>query len=186
MKKLAAILLLFLFLFNLVGYRLWFNYAQQQLDKQLEASLDKHQYDAADLISIKVPLSMPYQVTQSNFERVDGEIKIEGKIYKYVERRIVNGEMELLCLPDQNKMQLQDAKNDFFKTTNDIAANNSEKKSDNAKTSIFKNLTADYDQQIAVYTIAMAVPSKNNHSSRKTYSLSSTPHTPPGQPPDVL
>jgi hypothetical protein len=184
-KKLAAILFFLLFLFNLVGYRLWFNYAQQQSDIQLEASLDKHQYNDADLISIKVPLSMPYQTVQSGYERVDGEIKMNGKIYKYVKRRIVNGELELLCLPDQNKMRLQSAKNDFFKTTNDIATNNSNKKSDNSKTNVFKNLTFDYEQQVNLYTLSMFTAVKQPYCSSIQYSLSFTPHTPPGQPPDV-
>lgn len=184
MKKLVAILLLLLFLFNLVGYRLWFNYAQQQSDIQLAASLDRHQYNDADLIAIKVPLSMPYQTVQSNYERVDGEIKIDGKIYKYVKRRIVNGELELLCLPDQNKMRLQNAKNDFFKTTNDITASSS-KKSDNGKTNIFKNLTSDYEQQAAAFTLSIAAATKKNYASAIIYSLSTTPHTPPGQPPDA-
>lgn len=186
MKKLIAILLLVLFLFNLVGYRLWFNYVQQQSDIQLEASLDKHQYKDADLIAIKVPLSIPYQTVQSNYERVDGEIKINGKIYKYVKRRIVNGELELLCLPDQNKMRLQDARNDFFKTTNDIASNNSSKKSDNSKTSIFKNITSDYEQEVNTYALSIAAIAKANYSSELIFSLSSTPHTPPGQPPDAI
>ncbi|TKK70197.1 hypothetical protein FC093_05455 [Ilyomonas limi] len=185
MKKLAAILLLLLFLFNLVGYRLWFNYVQQQSDIQLTASLDKHQYNDADLISIKVPLSMPYQTTQSNYERVDGEIKIDGKIYKYVKRRIVNGELELLCLPDHNKMRLQSAKNDFFKTTNDIATDNSSKKSDNGKTNVFKNLSSDYEQQVATFSLSAVAAVKAAYSSVIIFSLSSTPHTPPGQPPDA-
>lgn len=186
MKKLAAILLLLLFLFNLVGYRLWFNYAQQQSDVLLEASLDKHQYNDAELISIKVPLSMPYQVMQSNYERVNGEVKLDGKIYKYVKRRVVNGELELLCLPDQNKMRLQTAKNDFFKTTNDISADNNGKKSDNSKAGIFKNITSDYEQQVATYVLPVAVNIKASYSSEVIFSLSSTPHTPPGQPPDAV
>ena len=184
MKKLAAIFFFLLFLFNLVGYRLWFNYAQQQSDIQLAASLDKHQYNDAELISIKVPLSMPYQTAQSNYERVDGEIKINGKIYKYVKRRVVNGELELLCLPDQNKMRLQSAKNDYFKTTADIT-NDSGKKSDNSKTNAFKNLTSDYEQQVAVYTLSTIAAAKKSYSTIIIFSLSSTPHTPPGQPPDA-
>lgn len=184
MKKLAAILLFILFLFNLVGYRLWFNYVQQQSDIQLEASLDKNQYNEDDLITIKVPLSMPYQTVQSGYERVNGEIKIDGKIYKYVKRRVVNGELELLCLPDQNKMRLQNAKNDFFKTTNDITSNSS-KKSDNSKTSIFKNITTDFEQQIATYSFTAVILNKAMYSSEFIFSLLSAPHTPPAQPPDA-
>lgn len=185
MRKLAAILLLFLFLFNLVGYRLYFNYAQQQYDIQLESSLDKHQYNDAELISIKVPLSMPYQTVQSGYERVDGEIKLGGKIYKYVKRRVVNGELELLCLPDQNKMRLQSAKNDYFKTTSDIAMNNDGKKTDGGKTNVFKNITSDYEQQNTTYTVSIIAVANTSYHSNFILSLTSTPHTPPGQPPDV-
>jgi len=184
-KKLAAILLLTLFLFNLVGYRLWFNFAQQQSDIQLETSLDHYQYNDADLITIKVPLSMPYQTVQSGFERVDGEISIKGKIYKYVKRRIDNGVLVLMCLPDQNKMRLQSAKNDYFKTTSDISQNDSSKKGDNAKTNVFKNLVSDFDQQIDNYSTLIPAIIKAGYCSAITDQLSSTPHTPPGQPPDA-
>ena len=53
----------------------------------------------------------------------------------------------MLCLPDQNKMRLQDAKNDYFKTTNDIAGNNSSKKSDNSKANKQEKHSATADQQ---------------------------------------
>jgi hypothetical protein len=82
-------------------------------------------------------------------------------------------------------MRLQDAKNDYFKTTNDIA-NNSSKKSDNSKTNIFKNITSDYEQQVTTYALTIAAFAKANYSSELILSLSSTPHTPPGQPPDAV
>lgn len=82
-RKLSAILLFAIFLFNICGYKLLFSYEQQQSDKQLESSLDKQEYNEEDLIAIKVPLSIPYQNNQQNFERVDGEITINGKILKY-------------------------------------------------------------------------------------------------------
>jgi len=128
---------------------------------------------------------MPYQVLQSDYERVDGEINLDGKIYKYVKRRIVNGELELLCLPDQNKMRLQSAKTDYFKTTSDIVNDNS-KKADNSKTNIFKNLTSDYEQQLAVYTLSIPTVTRKSFAFALTNSLSSLPHTPPGQPPDAV
>ncbi len=184
MKKLAAILLLLLFLFNLVGYRLWFSYAQQQADIQLESSLDNNQYNDADLITIKVPLSMPYQTVQSSFERVNGEINFNGKTYKYVKRRIVDGEMVLLCLPDQHKMRIESAKTDFFKNTADIQ-NNSSKKSDNTKTSVFKNLVSEYDQHTATCNIAQISTYNNCISLQQEDKLHTSPHTPPVQPPDL-
>lgn len=185
MKKIAAIILLSLFLFNLVGYRWWFSYAQEKADIALTAMLDNHDYDDASLISIKVPLSMPYQVAQSGYERVDGEINIAGKIYKYVKRRVVNGELELLCLPDQNKMRLQSAKNDYFKTTSDIATSENGTQSDNGKTGVFKSFAPDYEQQAVAYQLSGSVAAPVLHFSHEIFQLSTTPHTPPGQPPDA-
>lgn len=186
MKKAAAIFFFVVFLFNLAGYRFLFSYAQQQSDKQLASLLDNHQYSDADLITVKIPLSMPYQTMQSGFERVEGEITVNGKIYKYVKRKIVDGAIILMCLPDQNKMRLQSAKDDFFKTTNDIAQNNTSKKSDNGKASIFKNLASDYEQQVSSYAINYISAIQTGHLTSPCDRLLSSPHTPQLQPPDFL
>ena len=186
MRKFAAILLLLIFLFNLVGYRFLFNYAQQKSDVKVTASLDKHDYNDADLITIKVPLSMPYQVIQSDFERVDGEISIDGKIYKYVKRKIVDGEMVLMCLPDANKTRIQSAKAEFFKSTNDIAQNNTSKKAGSSKTEFFKNLGSDYEQQMTFYSIAQLSSIEATNALLQSEALPSFPHTPPVQPPDAI
>ncbi len=94
----------------MVGYRFVFNYAQQQSDQTFIVNLDNDNYNEADLLTIKVPISLPYQNDRQNFERVDGEINFKGKIYKYVKRKIEAGQLVLLCLPDQNKMRIQSAK----------------------------------------------------------------------------
>ncbi|MDQ2753183.1 MAG: hypothetical protein M3R72_09190 [Bacteroidota bacterium] len=183
MRKFSAILFLFTFLFNLVGYRAVFNYAQKQSDNQLETSLDKSQYNDADLITIKVPLSMPYQTLQSGWERVNGEVTCNGKVYKYVKRRVVAGEMQLQCLPDNNKMRIQTAKDDFFKTINDIASTN--KKSDTNKSSVSKNSLGDYDQHIASFSLSHLLSSYRIITFTGAEKLITSPHTPPIQPPDV-
>ena len=75
-------------LLNLAGYKVLFHFLQQRADSQLQASLDKQQYNEQDLVTIKVPLSLPYQTNWKEFERVDGEIKLDGKIYKYVKNNL--------------------------------------------------------------------------------------------------
>ena len=186
MKKTAAILLTTLFLFNMVGYRFVFNYAQQQSDQTFIAALDNDTYNEADLLTIKVPISIPYQNDRQNFERVDGEINYQGKIYKYVKRKIENGQLVLLCLPDHNKMRLQSAKDDFFKTANDLVQNNQSKKSDHSKNTSFKNLASDYinetlinDNLLFSVTLPVSVTKKAPH-------LPSSPHLSPEQPPDFI
>ena len=129
---------------------------------------------------------MPYQTVQSDFERVDGEININGKVFKYVKRKIVDGEMVLMCLPDNNKMRIQNAKDDFFKSTNDVAQSNTSKKSDNTKTSVFKNLVSDYEQHINSYSIAFFDAIKTGNALSQSEALLTSPRTPPVQPPDTI
>ena len=109
-RKPAAIFLLLILLFNVIGYRAWFYCAEKKSDLKLEALLNKNQYDEQDLVALKVPLNMPYQIDQTQFERVDGEVTLNGRIYKYVKRKVSEGNLILLCIPDAHKMSLKKAK----------------------------------------------------------------------------
>ena len=142
MRKIAAILLLVILLFNWVGYRFLSSYLQHRSDRQLEAKLDKNEYNEKDLIEIKVPLHLPYQLNWREFERFDGEIDIEGVHYKYVKRKVYNDSLVLLCVPNTSKQNLEKAKDDYFKVVNDIDPS-SQKKSDQQNLS-FKNLLTEF------------------------------------------
>ena len=186
MKKLPAIFLITLFLFNLVGYRMIFDFVQRQSDVKLEASLDKDDFNEAELISIKVPLSLPYQNNQQNFERVNGELKVDGKLYKYVKRKIENGNLILLCLPDHEKMKLQSAKDEFFKYANDLVQNNNSKKSDHSKSGIFKNLIGEYDCFTDIIQTNFSQVLAQFSGTAPVDFLPSSPHGSPEQPPEVV
>lgn len=183
LKKLTAIFLFTLFLSNTIGYRIVFFYIQQQSDKQLEVCLDKEEYNETDLVTIKVPLYLPYQNDQADFERVDGEITFDGKIYKYVKRKIAEGNLILLCLPDYNKMRLTKEKEDFFKDANDLAQNPHTKKQQSSKSTI-KNSFSEYDQFNYKYETALFEVACCHASSNPNAALCSAPHSSPEQPPE--
>lgn len=146
MKQLAAILLLCIFLFNIGGYRGVFFLFEKNANSKLIAAIDKDQFDTDQLITITVPLSLPYQNNWKNFERVDGEIMVDGKLYHYVQRKVVDGAMVLQCIPDENKMHIENAKDDFFRLAGDLINNNTTtKKSSNNNVAGFKNMVWDYD-----------------------------------------
>ena len=145
MKRAAAILLLIIFLFNWFGYRLLSDYLQHRADTQLEVQLDQQQYNEASLLEIRVPLNMPYQSISSSFERYDGEITFNGIHYKYVKRKVENGELVLLCLPNENRMRLQSARDEFFKLVNDLQ-HNAQNKNTSAR-SIGNPVTEYWEQQ---------------------------------------
>lgn len=167
------------------GYRLWFHFEQQQSDIRLEAIIDKDEYDEDQLLTLKVPLSLPYQTDWKEFERIDGEINLDGKIYKYVKRKVQNGQLILLCIPHHDKMHLESAKIDFFKYANDLTQNNSSKKSDNSKSLSLKNISCEYDE----YFYSLRLTCLNHIPKHSEYFKVGTlllyPHRSPEQPPDL-
>ena len=120
LRTIATILILFLLLFNQFGHRLLFDYQQKISDQKLEASIDDHEYNDQELITIKIPLNDGYQTQFTSFERVNGEISYEGVIYKYVKRKIENGDIILMCIPNYNKMEMLSGRDAFFKLAYDF------------------------------------------------------------------
>ena len=159
---------------------------QQKASDQLEARLDKNLYDESQLIELKVPMNLPYQTNWSAYQRYDGEIEVEGIMYKYVKRKVANDTLYLMCTPNTKKMNLETAKNDFFKLSNDLQNNNS-KKSDNSKTISFKSLQGEYDEySFALNTLNINDDKMNSWSPTNSENLISSPHVSPEQPPDLL
>jgi hypothetical protein len=107
----------------MIGYRVWFYYAELKADMAMESRLDKDQYDTNDLISIIIPLDNPYQLEQRNFQRIDGEINFQGKNFKYVKRKVSDGKLILLCIPDARKMVLKKGKAEYGNAANDLNGN---------------------------------------------------------------
>lgn len=146
MKKFAAIVLFCLYTFNLFGYLLLFHLMEQRAEERLQTSLNQETYLENDLITLTVPLSLPYVTDTQGFERVDGEITLKGKIYHYVKRAIKNGAYVLLCLPDHGKMKLENSKAEYFKLTGDFQQARSSKKN-GSKAELFKDMRLKYTQQ---------------------------------------
>jgi hypothetical protein len=146
LKRVAAILFLFVLLFNLYGYQWVIDCIQSQKEQVLLTQLDKEEYADEDLISIKTPIALPYYTNSADYERIDGTIEIDGIAYNYVKRRVYNDSLELLCLPNTAKQQLQTAKSDFFKLSNGYPVSEGAKKAAN----IIKNILPEYcDMQTA-------------------------------------
>jgi hypothetical protein len=184
LKKLTALFFLVLFLFNLFGYRLVVDFMQQKLNDQLEVRLDNNAYDESQLVELKIPINLPYQSSWSSYQRYNGEIEINGILYKYVKRKVSNDTLFLMCIANTKKMHLQTAKDDFFKISNDLAQNNNSKKSDNSK-SAFKNLQGEYDRySFVLNTICPVYSQQNCWLPIQSQHLLSSPHISPEQPPD--
>jgi hypothetical protein len=180
LKKLTAILLLALFAFNTVGYRLWIEYTQARADAKLEAKLDNGYYNEDELITVKIPINLPYQTNWKEFERIDGEMNVNGIVYKYVKRMVYNDTLILLCIPHEEKIKLQEKANDYFGKVNDLPGNENSKKAE-----VFKQLTADYD----LNNLSELLYSLNKQTDFNLFNGASLMHQYiplQGQPPEIL
>lgn len=122
MRKIAAILLLFIFFFNLCGYRIIISILQTKADQKLEVLIDNNRYTDEELVEMRVALNMPYQHRFTEFERHYGQISIDGKDYTYVKRKIEGDVLILKCIPNNSRTQL-----------NEFAANVAKSSSDNTR-----------------------------------------------------
>jgi hypothetical protein len=159
---------------------------QDKVSDQLEARLDKNLYDDSQLIELKIPMHLPYQTNWSSYQRYDGEIVVDGMMYKYVKRKVADDTLYLMCIPNTKKMHLETAKNDFFKMSNDLQNNNA-KKSGGSKTISLKSLQCEYDgYSFQLSTLLNISTSRNLWHVTNSKQLLSLPHLSPEQPPDLL
>jgi hypothetical protein len=162
-----------------------YDYMQKKANQQLEASLDNNSYKESQLIVIKVAVHLPYQTSWGSYERYNGEIQLNGVRYKYVKRKLANDTLYLKCIPNTKEMMLQTAKNDFFKLSNNLLANNSSKKADN-NASVFKNLQPVFSEcSLGIEIISPFSADQKSWIPLKPVHLLSILHKSPEQPPDV-
>ncbi len=186
MKRIAVILLLGLLLFNWVGYQLYTAILQNSADKTMIADLDENKYSDADLISIKVPAThLSSYVNSKEFQRVDGKIEIEGVQYNYVKLRYIDGNLELLCIPNKVSNRIQSARDDFFKLVNDLQHPGQSKKGEQHD-SVFKSLQTAFFPYPAAYTIPNMTLVGQKASDHYQLLIPTVYLTRAGQPPDQI
>lgn len=169
--------------FNWVGYRLFTGYLEHSSDLSLEKKIDSYQYDETDLIELRVPLNAPYlSSSPTAFERFDGEVELQGKHYKYVKRRIEDGQLVLLCLPDENKNKIQNSREEFFKLVNDLN-HSSQHKNKNAAS--FKSFTTEYKKENNAWEIAAFAVMQQKTGFADVFLVAEGFRTIPKQPPKV-
>lgn len=184
MKKLAAILLLGLLVFNFYGYRWLLTYMENSATTRLVQKLDAGDYDESQLMEVKIPVRLQYHNNWSDYETFYGQAEYNGEYYQYVKRKLYNDTLYLLCIPHVEKTKLKAAKTDFFLTLNDLPYNGGTNKS--PLSSFTKLLLSEY------------LPNKNyqeidlTDQIKKKYYLQDFSFSPqfspsaPGQPPDLL
>ena len=158
---------------------------QQNAEKNIVARIDKENYNDVDLVTLTVPLSMPYLQDSKDFERKNGEITINGKIYHYVKQKISQGNLVLMCLPDEQKTHLQNAKDNFFRLANELQNNTSSSKQSGENSHIIKLVISDYEE-LQMSSLNLCSTSTNkSFSSYLSFAIQKGEGVMPEQPPEA-
>ena len=137
MKKLFAILLLIVFLFNVGGYYVVFVALRFQATVELTQRLDADQYSQDELVELRLPVNLPYPLQENDFQRVDGKFEHEGQFYRLVKQKLENDELIIICIKDKKEKQLDQSMKDYSKFANDIPS--SSKKTQNILSKLLKD-----------------------------------------------
>ena len=143
--------------------------------------LDKNDYDESLLYEIRVPLNMPYQSNNIDYERHYGEIEIDGKAYTYVKRKIEDGFLVLKCIANTGKLQIGKINTDLFKLANGLDQNRDGKKQ--SPGNFFKPILSDYINQSSQFNFSsFSLPEKKHGLGNNSMLLKGcllTPYHPP-------
>jgi hypothetical protein len=100
LKKLIAILLLHILLFNIGGHLLFHQYFSYRSDKFFSQQIAKNRYNIKDLTEVKIPVSMPSLGDDTEYQDVAGQINFENNSYNYVKIKLTSTAMYLMCVPN--------------------------------------------------------------------------------------
>lgn len=143
MRKTIAIFLLSIHLFAVGGYRYVIDAIESRTNKQVALRLDREEYNTSDLIEIKIPLATTYPSNWSGEERYDGDIEFNNQHYRYVKRKLVNDSLVFYCIPNEDKLQLNAARDQFFSLVNDINQEENHP-APVSKSALVKSITTEY------------------------------------------
>ena len=134
----------------------------------MEQKVDRSDYNEEELLSIKTKLNLPYYSSSPQFERAFGSVTVDGVVYEYVQKRVYNDTLEVLCLPNGLKTNLHGVKNDLAKASADGQASAPVKKG----ASTLKVSLPDYCQSFEITISGAAAETQPFFLQNESFSLS--------------
>ncbi|NCD70149.1 hypothetical protein [Mucilaginibacter agri] len=120
MKKLIAIVLLSIHLFNLGGYAVLYQYFIYKSDKLMNEQISRNMFNVHDLVEVKVPVNMPQITSWTSYQRISGQIQFRQGCYNYVKLKLTRDTMYVMCIPNYEKTRLVSANIIYAKNIEDL------------------------------------------------------------------
>ena len=102
-----------------MGYYGIFLGMQYRNDVAVLKKLERNGYDESQTVTLKVQISIPYGVENSDFERVDGMFEHHGEFYRLVKQKYEKDTLTVICIKDFEIKRIKQALTNYVKTFTD-------------------------------------------------------------------
>ncbi|MCU0393005.1 MAG: hypothetical protein MUE81_17995 [Thermoflexibacter sp.] len=116
MRKIVAIFLVLLLIYNMIGHYLVLIYQQQVARLHFSQTLENDQIPDDDLFIIKIPASLYVPAKNTDFEPITGSFEHKGKFYDMVKRKVQNDTLYIYCANNHKKQFLASQLADYVKS----------------------------------------------------------------------
>jgi hypothetical protein len=150
MKRLPLIASFFLALLvlNAVGYYVLLIQTQQRDQDEAQVFWQERQNAQEDLITMKIPLAVPYWQGQAEFEAANGQVMYQGEYYQLVQQRLTNDTLHVVCVRDGQAKARHQALAEFVQQ---FAPNAEDEEGD--APSLLKSFSKDYLSNVIQLTV---------------------------------
>ncbi len=122
MKKVLALLLLVVFLFNVGGYCIFFWGLDFRAKTKLAQRLDSGNYSGLETFEFKIPLNIPYPIQNQGFDRAYGTFEYNGEFSELVKQKLERDTLYVVCVKNDKKQDLNRAFEKYARVSNDADA----------------------------------------------------------------
>jgi hypothetical protein len=104
---------------NVMGYYGVFLGLSSRQDSMMVQRLDINDFSPEQIVTISIPLSIPYAMEGEEYQRVDGKIEHEGIVYRLLKQKYSNDTLSIQCVRDTDAERINSAMTAYVKTFTD-------------------------------------------------------------------
>lgn len=120
MKRIIAVIILSIHLFNAGGYLLLQQYQVYITDKKMNDLISNNLYDPNALIEVKIAQHMPGISEWNDYKNIDGQVQLKNACYNYVKLKITADTLYIKVIKNYEKTKLIGKNIIYAKQINDI------------------------------------------------------------------
>jgi len=166
-------------MFNVVGYYGIYLGLRYRANQDLKERLDSESYNEEEILTVKMPFALPYQMDWKGYERIDGEFDHNGEFYKLVKHKLERDTLYILCIKDHKDKDLFNTFVDFVQANTDIPVSK-------AALKFFETFAKDYIPTVSLFQVASSGWCLDTRFCQPEYSLITAPALVFSPPPDLL